>query len=153
MLKKECVTLCLYEQSERWGDHKILRPLCRGDRKILYPFHWGDRKFNETSFGRFFRPPPPIVNELPLICYHEYSITNVNGSISIIQCYRFYYSMLQEPTLMAMVVMDTKEQGTGMEVHMVCEVYLYLLVTNLSTPFISPDNNFCSHVLSRGFVL
>ncbi len=48
------------------GDHKILLPLYRGDRKIPYPFDKGDLKFNETNFARFFRPPPPIVNELPL---------------------------------------------------------------------------------------
>ncbi len=38
----------------------------RGDRKILYPFDRGDRKINETHFARFFRPPPPVVNEPPL---------------------------------------------------------------------------------------
>ncbi len=32
----------------------------------LYPFDRGDRKINETHFARFFRPPPPVVNEPPL---------------------------------------------------------------------------------------
>ncbi len=50
----------------RWGDHRISRPLYGGDRKILYPFDRGHRKINETDFARFFRPPPPVVNETPL---------------------------------------------------------------------------------------
>ncbi len=57
----ECVTLCLYEQSERWGDHKILRPLYRGIANFYTLLIGGI-----ANFARFFRPPPPIVNELPL---------------------------------------------------------------------------------------
>ena len=60
-----CVSVFIRVEREM-GDHRISRPLCRGDRKILYPFDRGDRKINETHFARFFRPPPPVVNEPPL---------------------------------------------------------------------------------------
>ncbi len=77
MLKMDFVSVCLSEWNVRWGDHRISRPLYRGDRNILYLFVRGDRKINETHFARFFRPPPPVVNEPPLI----WTVLHINRSL------------------------------------------------------------------------